>query len=393
MTSFFKPALIVATMTLALTGAGFFGRAEIRGASGATVVDETGYATSVLSAPVSDDIYGGVEGFTESENDPLSRAQPLELPGVPSDSGSGVVEIDDPDSLIFDQKLSAIEKVPPMRPIDGLAVKLASAYDEANGAPKPYMQENGRINFYFGTMNPRIICKPLRLTDIELEPGEQVRNVHISDSVRWSVSGASSGGDKNLVTHVILKPQLPDIAANLLVHTDRRTYSIELVSIAEGQFMPFVGFVYPETPKSTKAADAESWQGLLAQYKRADDIRSAQTKKVEPNARTINPENVYADYTIKIIQGKNIPWKPDSVYDSNGKTYISMPDKMQVTEAPIMYIKQNGREKLVNYRVEGDLYIIDRLFDIGILAVGKDRVAIYRNVPVAAPDTVPGISN
>jgi hypothetical protein len=36
--------------------------------------------------------------------------------------------------------------------------------------------------------------------------------------------------------------------------------------------------------------------------------------------------------------------------------------------------------------VEGGKYIVDRLFDIGILQVGGDRVAIYRNTKVAAPD-------
>jgi type IV secretion system protein VirB9 len=301
---------------------------------------------------------------------------------------SDVIEMDDPDSVIFEQKMRTLEKIPPMRNIDDAAVRLASAYDEATGAPKPYIQDNGRINFYFGTMNPRIICRPLRLTDIELEPGEVVRNVHISDSVRWSVSGASSGPEKGMTTHVILKPQLPDIAANLLIHTDRRTYSVELISVAEGQFMPFVGFVYPETPKSTKAADAESWRALLTQYKRADDVKASASPAPaqSQNARIVNASDVYADYTIKVVAGKNIPWKPHSVYDSGGKTYISMPDRMQVTEAPVMSIKRSGREQLVNYRVEGNVYIVDRLFDIGILTIGKDRVAIYRNTPVAVSD-------
>jgi type IV secretion system protein VirB9 len=200
------------------------------------------------------------------------------------------------------------------------------------------------------------------------------------------VSGAQSGTDDALVTHVIIKPQLPDIAANMLIHTDRRTYSLELVSITEGQFMPFVGFVYPEVPRGTKAADAESWQHLLETYKRADDVMSAPAKREqELGARMVDPENIYADYTIKIVKGKNIPWKPLSAYDENGKTYITMPDRMQVTEAPVFSIKQNGKEKLTNYRVEGNFYIIDRLFDIGILTVGGDRVAIYRKTPVASP--------
>jgi type IV secretion system protein VirB9 len=239
-------------------------------------------------------------------------------------------------------------------------------------------------------MTPRIVCKPLRLTDIELEPGEKVRNVHISDSARWLVSGASSGADPDVVTHIIVKPQLPDIAANILIHTDRRTYSIELTSITEGIPMPSVGFIYPEIPKGTKVADAESWQNLITQYKRADEIKAAAavaaiTQESQLGARGVDPErDIYSGYTIKIVKGKNVPWKPLRVYDAKGKTYIVMPDVMQVTQAPPFHIKENGKELLTNYRVEGNLYIVDRLFNIGILTIGKDRVAIYRKVPVGA---------
>ena len=301
-------------------------------------------------------------------------------------AGEEVVLVDDPESKALEEKLKKLEQLPPMRKIDAAAVGLAKAYDAANGAPMPYLQDNGRINFYFGTLNPRIVCKPLRLTDIELEPGEKVRNVHISDSARWLVSSAQSGLDEELTAHVIVKPLVPDIAANVLIHTDRRTYSLELVSGTEGQFMPYGGFVYPDVPKAMKAADAASWNRLLEAYKRADDIKVSEEARRNPEttARTVDPENIYTKYTIKVVKGKNIPWKPTSAYDSGGHTYIVMPAKMFVTESPAFFIKANGTEKLTNYRVEGGKYIVDRLFDIGILQVGGDRVAIYRDVKVAA---------
>jgi type IV secretion system protein VirB9 len=376
-----KLAAAAAVFTVFLAGGGIFQGIGAHYAAGATA--DSGFEQPPGTIPYDGLPPGGGMMFGENPLEGAQRADSLD-----------VVEMDDPDSVVFEQKMQALERVPALRSIDDAAVKLARAYDEAAGAPKPYIQENGRINFYFGTMNPRIVCRPLRLTDIELEPGEAVRNVHISDSVRWSVSGASSGPEDGMTTHVILKPQLPDIAANLLIHTDRRTYSVELVSVAGGQFMPFVGFVYPETPDSTKAADAESWRALLAQYKRVDDVRAAASPVParSQNARIIDASDVYADYTIKVVAGKNIPWKPRSVYDSGGKTYISMPDKMQVTEAPVMSVKRNGREQLVNYRVDGSVYIVDRLFDIGILTIGKDRVAIYRKTPVAVSGEEPEAS-
>jgi type IV secretion system protein VirB9 len=352
------------------------------GNSGRKVIEENGFQVVLDS---SGNVIGWERKALEDEN------IPLELPSrnVRTDeNGETVIEIDDPDSLILDQKLYEVEKLPEIRDVDRKAITLAQGYSSANKAPEPFIAENnGRINFYFGTMNPRIICRPLRLTDIELEPGEQVKNVHISDSARWSVSGAWSGELDELVTHVILRPQLPDIAANLLIHTNKRTYSIELISLTTEEYMPFVGFIYPERPRSINLAEQESWNDLLDQYQLAKDAEAAKMRdETTNNARYTDASQTYTDYAVKVTRGKNIAWLPKSVYDAGGKTYVVMPEKMQITEAPIFFIKQNGKEKLTNYRVEGDKYIIDRVFDLGIMTIGKDRVAIIRKKTIGATE-------
>jgi hypothetical protein len=136
--------------------------------------------------------------------------------------------------------------------------------------------------------------------------------------------------------------------------------------------------------------DSESWEKLLQQYKLANGIKEAESIK-QANARLVDPAQIYTDFVIKVTHGRNIAWKPKNAYSANGKTYVVMPEKMQLTEAPIFFIKANGREKLTNYRVEGNIYVIDRLFDLGIMTIGKDRVAIYRKTPLGAPEkeTVP----
>jgi type IV secretion system protein VirB9 len=375
--------LIAAFAAALVTGAPRFTEGAVFNEEGMVITGaaDEGGALRMTSA----DILEQVGGYIGASLDiPINTPEGL----VGAIAGEEVLLVDDPESKALEEKLKKLEQLPPTRKIDAAAVGLAKAYDDASGAPMPYLQDNGRINFYFGTLNPRIVCKPLRLTDIELEPGEKVRNVHISDSARWLVSSAQSGADGKLTAHVIVKPLVPDIAANMLIHTDRRTYSLEFVSGAEEQFMPYVGFVYPDVPDAMKAADAASWNRLLETYKRADDIKASEEARRNPEitARTVDPENIYTKYTIKVVKGKNIPWKPTSAYDSGGHTYIVMPAKMSVTESPAFFIKTDGKEKLTNYRVEGGRYIVDRLFDIGILQVGGDRVAIYRNVKVAAPD-------
>jgi type IV secretion system protein VirB9 len=378
---------ILALAGLALIGltpsAAHAADAEVGGSLELAPSGEGNYANSDASF---DALIEQYRDILKLEDNPLGSL-PVQLPNREveiqrDEKGNPIVEVEDADAAAFDAKMKEIDKVPPARPVDEDALRLARTYYSAKSAPKPIITGNGRLDFYYGTMTPRVVCRPLRLTDIELEAGEQVKNVNISDSARWSVSGAWSGSPGSLITHVIVKPQLPDIAANLLIHTDRRTYSIELVSVAEGEFMPFVGFIYPDVALEMKANDDTSWKNLFSQYE-AEEKMLAQRTVVEQNARTVDPADIYVDYTIKVTRGPStLPWKPKSAYDANGKTYIVMPETMKLTEAPIFFIKQGKKEKLTNYRVLKNIYIIDRLFDLGILTVGKDRVAIYRKSPV-----------
>lgn len=302
-----------------------------------------------------------------------------------ADDGTYVVEIENPESKAFDDKIEIVDSPPPLRSVDKIAQELAVAYDKAEKAPQPYLEPSGRINFYFGTMTPRIVCRPLRLTDIELEAGEMVQSVNIADSARWSVAPATSGRVDNLVTHVIVKPMIPDIATNLVIHTDRRTYMLELVSITSGQYMSFVGFIYPNESnnRNAKAADEQAWNALLSQYKQVEGLKRGKAEVSPNNPLRIDPSKVNLDYAI-VANKKGIVWKPKNVYDVGGKTYFVMNPKIKVTEAPVLYVRLNGKEKLVNYRVldEGAVYELDRLFDVAVLLAGGDKVTVKRRVPL-----------
>lgn len=298
------------------------------------------------------------------------------------DQGRQVIEVQDPASWELANSLRKVDSVPDLRDVDKRAVDLAKAYDNAKEAPKPFIEpNNGRINFYFGTMVPRIVCRPLRMTDIELEPGERVTGLNIADNSRWSIASSTSGTLDMLTTHIIVKPHLPKISTNLLIHSDRRTYAIELVSVEEGQYMPFIGFLYPASPSRIGAETEEAWEKLMKEYRNSDEY-SSETKAYSFNAA--DPKNINLEYTIKVTRGNNVPWKPKHVYDINGKTYIVMNPNMKFSEAPVIFEKKDNSEKLMNYRVHGDIYIIDRLFDIAIMTAGKDRVVITRKTPLSS---------
>ena len=52
------------------------------------------------------------------------------------------------------------------------------------------------------------------------------------------------------------------------------------------------------------------------------------------------------------------------------KTIIQMPPKMKQTEAPSLLVLNGDQEVMVNYRLQGDRFIVDQLFDKAILIAG-----------------------
>jgi type IV secretory pathway VirB9-like protein len=77
------------------------------------------------------------------------------------------------------------------------------------------------------------------------------------------------------------------------------------------------------------------------------------------------------------------------VYNDGRKTIIQMPAAMAQTEAPtLLVVRKDGglftddETVLVNYRVQGDRYVVDTVFDKAILIAGvgrgQDRVTITK---------------
>ena len=62
------------------------------------------------------------------------------------------------------------------------------------------------------------------------------------------------------------------------------------------------------------------------------------------------------------IEG-DAPWRPKQVFDDGSKVYIQFPSGLSRSEAPPLFvIGPDAKPALVNYRVNGATYIVDRLF-------------------------------
>jgi len=67
-------------------------------------------------------------------------------------------------------------------------------------------------------------------------------------------------------------------------------------------------------------------------------------------------------------------------FDDGAHVYIQMPPSMKTADAPALLIAASGGNQMVNYRVRGNYYVVDRLFDNAVMVAGvgreQDRVSV-----------------
>lgn len=80
-------------------------------------------------------------------------------------------------------------------------------------------------------------------------------------------------------------------------------------------------------------------------------------------------------------------WRPLAAFDDGRQVFIEMPEKIRTMEAPPLFVIGDGGPELVNYRVAGKYYVVDRLFTKAELRLGsgwgEKKVQIYRQTPIA----------
>ena len=259
---------------------------------------------------------------------------------------------------------------PKLTPQEKTAIAIAQKWQATSATGiKPVAGPEGSVRFVYGAQQINVVCAVLQVCDVELQPGEQVNNLNVGDP-RFTVEPAISGVGAAEVQHLIIKPLDVGLETSLIVTTNRRTYHIRLRS-HRTEFMPRVGFTYPE--------DA------LAKW---DAIKTRE--KQQKQERTIPQTSEYlGDLSFAYEVSGSAPWKPVRVYNDGSKTIIQMPAAMAQTEAPtLLVVRKDGgvfsddETVMVNYRVQGDRYIVDTVFDKAILIAGvgsnQDRITITK---------------
>jgi P-type conjugative transfer protein TrbG len=203
----------------------------------------------------------------------------------------------------------------------------------------------------------RLYAAPERVTDIALQPGETVTAVAAGDTVRWTVGDTTSGSGETRRTHILVKPFSAGLRTNLIITTDRRAYHIQLESTARTA-MAAISWTYPQDE-------------LIALRRRQEQAEAA-----APVASGLAVERLNFAYA---IGGDRPAWRPIRAFDDGRQTFIEFSPSIAVGEAPPLFvIGDNGEAQLVNYRMAGRYYVVDRLFAAAELRLGERRQQIVR---------------
>jgi type IV secretion system protein VirB9 len=246
----------------------------------------------------------------------------------------------------------------PLTPTAQAAINVSEKWltEATTPAPGP----DGRVVYTYGSGLPTVVCAPLRVCIVELQAGEQlVGEPQIGDSVRWNIAPALYGKGDEQTTLIVIKPQDSGLDTTLLITTDRRAYYLRLIS-KPVDYIARVSFAYPND-----GANKAAWKEHEARAAtRNESVRGGQSTSVD---------SLHFDYEIK---GKDTRIKPQQVFDDGSKTYIRMSPDTAARDLPVLVaVGPDGKPEMVNYRVKGNTYIADRLFDRAELVLGNGKKA------------------
>ena len=203
----------------------------------------------------------------------------------------------------------------------------------------------------------RLFAAPGQVSDIALQSGEAIVAVAAGDTARWTVGDTTSGTGDTRRVHILVKPFAAGLSTNLVITTDRRSYHLALTSTS-GTAMAALAWTYPN-------------DALLAIGRAAADARAA-----APVARGIEVDRLHFGYA---ISGDHPSWRPLRAFDDGRQTFIEFPPTLAVGEAPPLFLLDaRGKVELVNYRVHGRFYVVDRIFDRAELRLGTKHQQIVR---------------
>ena len=273
--------------------------------------------------------------------------------------------------------------LPPLPPDQAGRTRAISERWQARAGPVA-LGKAGRVVTVFGAAIPTAFCAPLTVCYIELEAGEVLTGTpSLGDSVRWQMTVKQQGLDP--VTVVIeIKPSEDAGITNLVLPTDRRLYTINLVNDPDIH-TPILSFSYPDSAARAAAAalaqrEAETAAASAARATAAAAARARrQAELAQSGLKTDRGPVAAADLDFNFrIEGR-APFRPVRVFADGAKTYIDLSPGFRGA-LPAIVAGPGEANAALNTRVaeNGTRLIADRVITDIYLQSGRARVRIRR---------------
>jgi len=235
---------------------------------------------------------------------------------------------------------------------------LAEANAHARRQPDTFQDATTLYAYQSGALY-QLDANPNYVTALLLEPGERLTTIAAGDTSRWQVTEASAEGESQARTIVLVKPQAAGLRTNIVLATDRRTYLIEAVSHAGEVYTPQVAWTY--APAAAASAPGTSIDALNLSYR------------------------------IRTVRGRQPAWMPSRVFDDGQRTWVEFPEASAAADLPPLFVITADGAELVNYRIQGRRYMVDRIFDVAELRLGSHAQTVVRleRNPVDPPRRAP----
>ena len=225
----------------------------------------------------------------------------------------------------------------------GIGLCVSSVF--AEGIPRS-MSMDARVKVL--TYSPNQVYKLVAYygyqIDIELSPREEIKTIAAGDTIAWQI--VNSG------RHLFVKPMSAPARTNLSVITNQRTYVFDL------------------TARATVDRDDITY---LVRFKQSE------TALVSMGTPDKGAPRLNLDYKL----AGSSSTRPLHVFDDGQFTYFKFdPEK----ELPAIFVVGgDGKESLVNYRIEGTYVVVERLGEFFTLRNGKESATALNEQRLKKP--------
>ena len=265
-----------------------------------------------------------------------------------------------------------ITTLSPNRPLTRKqSVQLSMVHRWRRHFVRPTLGADGWMHLIYGDGEPSIVCAPLHICTIALQPGEVVTSPPDVSDPRWIVHPRYTIDGNRKVINVILKPTDSGLDGTIVIATDRRVYSINLVS-RTNEYMPLVRFDYADANDDDADGGSGEWSSAAAPGRAGSSDPCDATPIVPP-----------ASYR---ISGEAQPWKPVQVWSVatpvGEKTCVEFASDIGSRSLPALVALGHDGDwfssptpQIVNFRYVNRRFEIDEALDRFelISGVGSDQ--------------------